>query len=161
LRLQKGDIASAATSYGLAGRPEVASAIGATKEGPRRSPTTAAILSSFIPGSGEIYAGHTATGLLGFAITAGFLAGAVWAAKTDDWVSASIIVSTLFWRFYNGSRSNAVAFADDLNSASRRRRIARLAAELPEPDWFSGADSVLGYRVRPDTLAVDSMAGLR
>ena len=161
LHLQEGDVASAASNYDLAGKPDIANALRFSKPAPVRSPTLAAVLSSFVPGSGEIYAGRPGTGLLAFAVTAGSLAGAIWAAKADDWISASIIVSTLFWRFYNGSRSNAAAFADDLNSASRRRRIARLAAELPEPDWFSGADSVLGYRVRPDTLAVDSMAGLR
>ncbi len=156
LRLQKGDIASAAKSYELAGRPEVASTIGATKEGPRRSPTTAAVLSSFIPGSGEIYAGHTVTGLLGFAITAGSLAGAVWAAKADDWVSASIIVSTLFWRFYNGSRSNAVAFAEEFNAGSRHRRVVEISNRVVEPDWFREADSLTGYSLRPDTVSVEN-----
>ena len=156
LRLQKGDIASAAKSYELAGGPEVASTIGATKEGPRRSPTTAAVLSSFIPGSGEIYAGHTVTGLLGFAITAGSLAGAVWAAKADDWVSASIIVSTLFWRFYNGSRSNAVAFAEEFNAGSRHRRVVEISNRVVEPDWFREADSLTGYSLRPDTVSVEN-----
>jgi TM2 domain-containing membrane protein YozV len=170
LRLQEGDIASAAKSYELAGISGSAGVLRASSEGPRRSPTLAAVLSSFVPGSGETYAGRPGTGLLAFAVTAGSLAWTVVAAKSDDWVSASVIVGVLFWRFYNGSRANAVAFADDFNSASRRRRIARLAAELlalsdrghgGQPDWFSGADSVLGYRVRPDTSAVDSMAGLR
>lgn len=156
LRLQKGDIASAAKSYELAGRPEVASTIGATREGPHRSPTTAAILSSFLPGSGEIYAGHTTTGLLGFAITAGSLAGAVWAAKADDWVSASIIVSTLFWRFYNGSRSNAVAFAEEFNAASRHRRVVEISNRVVEPDWFREADSVIGYGLKPDSVTPPS-----
>jgi TM2 domain-containing membrane protein YozV len=161
LRLQEEDIASAAVSYGLAGAPEVVSAIRATKEGPRRSPTAAAIFSSFVPGSGELYAGHMTTGLLGFAVTAGSLAGAIWAAKADDWVGTAIIVSTLFWRFYNGSRSNAVAFAEEFNKVSQRRRVAELSSTLAEPDWFSEADSLLGYRLRPDTAAVDSVTGPR
>jgi TM2 domain-containing membrane protein YozV len=161
LRLQEEDIASAAASYDLAGAPEVVSAISATKEGPRRSPTAAAIFSSFVPGSGELYAGHMTTGLLGFAVTAGSLAGAIWAAKADDWVSTAIIVSTLFWRFYNGSRSNAVAFAEEFNTMSQRRRVAELSSRLAEPDWFSEADSLLGYRLRPDTAAVDSVTGPR
>jgi hypothetical protein len=161
LHLQEGDVASAASSFDLADKPGIAQALRSAKVTPSRSPTLAAVLSSFVPGSGEAYAGRTGTGLLAFAVTAGSLAWAVVAAKSDDWVSTSVIVSTLFWRFYNGSRTNAVAFADDYNSASRRRRIARLAAELPRPDWFSGTDSVLGYRVRPDTSAIDSMASLK
>jgi hypothetical protein len=161
LRLQEGDVASAAGSYDLAGRPDIASTLRLTNRTPHRSPTLAAVLSSFVPGSGEVYAGHTGTGLLSFAVTAGSLAWAVVAAKSDDWVSASVIVSTLFWRFYNGSRANAVAFADEYNSTVRRRHVMRLIHQVPEPDWFGGSDSLLGYKVRPDTSSVDSVTGLR
>jgi TM2 domain-containing membrane protein YozV len=161
LHLQEGDVASAASSYELAGKPEVASALRFAGAAPRRSPTLAAVLSSFVPGSGEVYAGHTGTGLLAFAVTAGSLAWTVVAAKSDDWASAVVILSTLFGRFYNGSRANAVAFADEYNSAVRRRRIAVLASQVAEPDWFSGTDSLLGYQVRPDPAASDSVTGLR
>ena len=159
LRLQEEDIASAAASYGLAGASEVVSTIRATKEGPRRSPTAAAIFSSFVPGSGEVYAGHPVTGLLGFAVTAGSLAGAILAAKSDDWVSASIIVTMLFLRFYNGSRSNAIAFTEEFNTASRHRRVSELSSRLAEPDWFREADSLLGYNLRPDTASVENDKG--
>jgi TM2 domain-containing membrane protein YozV len=161
LRLQEGDVPSAVNSFDLAGRRDFASTLRFANEYPHRSPTLAAVLSSFIPGSGEIYAGRPATGLLAFAVTAGSLAWAVVAAKNDDWVSASVIVSTFFWRFYNGSRANAVAFADDYNSAVRHRRIAGLSAQLTEPDWFRATDSLLGYSLRPDTAAVDSVTGPR
>jgi len=161
LRLQESDVSSAANSYDLAGKPDVASALRSASTAPFRSSTLAAVLSSFVPGSGEIYAGRPATGLLAFAITAGSLVWAVTAAKNDDWVSASVIVSTLFWRFYNGSRANAVAFADEYNSAARHRRIMDLTLQVAEPDWFGGTDSLLGYKVRPDTAAVDSVTGLR
>jgi len=159
LHLQEGDVPSAASSYELAGKPDVANSLRLAGAAPRRSPTLAAVLSSFVPGSGEIYAGRTGPGLLAFAVTAGSLAWAVVAAKSDDWVSASVIVSTLFWRFYNGSRANAVAFADEYNAASRRRRIAGLSARLMEPDWFSGTESLLGYRLRPDTATTDTVSG--
>jgi TM2 domain-containing membrane protein YozV len=160
LRLQGGDVVSAAASYAQAGSSEVGSAILATKKAPLRSPTAAAIFSSVVPGSGEVYAGRPATGLLAFAVTAGSLTGAIWAAKANDWVSASILVSVLFWRFYNGSRSNAIAFADEFNSASTCRRVVELSSRLAEPDWFGEADSLLGYNLKPDT-AVDSLTGPR
>ncbi len=150
LRLQDGDLSSAAASYDLAGRPDVAGTLRSNRPKSVRSPTWAAVMSSLVPGSGEVYAGQPATGLLAFAVTAGSLAWAVVAARNDDWVSASVIVSTLFWRFYNGSRANAVAFADEYNAAARRRAV-RLAVHLKEPDWFSASDSLLGYEVRPDT----------
>lgn len=153
LRLQEGDVASAASSYDLAGKPDVASALRFAKAAPYRSPTIAAVLSSFVPGSGEAYAGRPASGLLAFAVTAGSLVWAVTAAKSDDLVSASVIVSSLFWRFYNGSRANAAAFADEYNSAARHRRIASLTPQVAEPDWFGGMDSLIGYKVRPDTEA--------
>ncbi len=159
LHLQEGDVTSAANCFDLAGRPDVAGDLRLAKVATGRSPTLAAVLSSFVPGSGEIYAGRTGPGLLAFAITAGSLAWAVVAARGDDWVSASVIVSTLFWRFYNGSRANAVAFADEHNAASRRRHIAALSAQLAEPNWFSETESLLGYRLRPDTATTDSVAG--
>jgi TM2 domain-containing membrane protein YozV len=151
LRLQEADVTSAANCFDLAGRHDVASELRLAKGAAGRSPTLAAVMSSFVPGSGEIYAGRTGPGLLAFAITAGSLVWAVTAARSDDWVSASVIVSTLFWRFYNGSRANAVAFTDEHNAASRRQRIAGLSAQLAEPDWFSETESLLGYRLRPDT----------
>jgi tetratricopeptide (TPR) repeat protein len=161
LHLQEGDVASAASSYDQAGVPDVAKSLRFAKPAPIRSSTLAAVMSSFGPGSGEVYAGRPATGLLAFAITAGSLVWAVTAAKSDDWVSASVIVSTLFWRFYNGSRANAVAFTDEYNSSARHRRIASLTTQVAEPDWFGGTDSLLGYKVRPDTEAIDSVTGLR
>ena len=161
LRLQEGNVSSAASSYDIAGKPDIANVLRLDRSAPQRSPTLAAVLSSFVPGSGEVYAGRPGTGLLAFTVTAGSLVWAVVAARSDDWVSASVIVSTLFWRFYNGSRANAVAFADEYNSAARHRRIARLSAQLTEPDWFRAIDSLLGYGLRPDTAAVDSVTGLR
>jgi len=153
LRLQEGDVASAASSYELAGRHDVANTLRLARDGGHRSPTLAAVMSSLIPGSGEIYAERTGLGLLAFAVTAGSLAWAIVAARDDDWMSASVIVSTLFWRFYNGSRANAVAFADQYNLAARKRLIAGLSGQLAEPDWYSRTDSLLGYKVRPDTEA--------
>jgi hypothetical protein len=160
LQLQDNDVASAAKNCELAGMPDRAHVLLSLPQGPHRSPTLAALMSSFIPGSGEAYAGRPATGLLAFAVTAGSLAWAVVAAKSNDWVSASVIVSTLFWRFYTGSRANAIAFADQYNAAARRRRIAGLASRVTEPDWFGPADSLLGYEVRQDTKA-GSVAGLK
>jgi tetratricopeptide (TPR) repeat protein len=160
LRLQENDLTSAAGSFELAGRPDVAGTLRLDSGTRLRSPTLAAVLSTFVPGSGEVYAGHAGTGLLGFAVTAGSLAWAVVAAKSDDLVSASVIVSTLFWRFYNGSRANAIVFAEQHNAAARRRRAARLASVVAPPDWFGPADSLLGYEVRPDTAA-GSAPGLK
>ena len=160
LRLQEGDIASAASSYDRAGMTDVANAIRSSKEDGRRSPTLAAVLSSFVPGSGEFYAGRPGNGLLAFFVTAGSLVWAVAAARNDDWVSASVIVSTFFWRFYNGSRANAVAYTEEFNSTLRRQRVTGLSARLAEPDWFSESESLMGYRLRPDTAAVDSASGL-
>jgi TM2 domain-containing membrane protein YozV len=159
LRIQEGDVASAASSYDLAGRADVAGALRFAEVAPYRSPSLAAVLSSFIPGSGEIYAGRPGTGLLAFAVTAGSLVWTIVAVKSDDWVSASVIVSTLFWRFYNGSRTNAVAFADEYNSEARRRRIAVLSAQLAEPNWFRATDSILGDSLRPDTVRSEREKG--
>ncbi|HTW91887.1 MAG TPA: hypothetical protein VMH22_09275 [bacterium] len=161
LQLHEGDVASAARSYDLAGMQDVAGVIRSSDHGPSRNSTLAAAMSTLLPGSGEVYAGQPAKGLLAFAVNAGSLAWATAAAKSGDWVSASVIIGVLFWRFYNGSRSNAAAFADDFNSLSRQRRIERLAAERQEPDWFGEVDSVLGYPLRPADSSAHSVPSLR
>ena len=156
LSLQEHDLAGAAGEFDRAGRPGLAAKVRELGRVRGRSPTLAMLMSSLLPGTGEIYAGHPATGLLSLLVTGGSAAGVYWATRSDDWVSASVLLSVLFLRFYNGSRMNAAAFADEFNQRLFERRVNELEdAEFVEPDWFEGVrafvgpDFVAGFRTRP------------
>jgi TM2 domain-containing membrane protein YozV len=125
------------------------------RRGRGRSATVAMLLSSFAPGTGEMYAGRPGSGLLNLLVSGGSAAGVYWAAKSDDWVTAGIIASTLFLRFYNGSRQNAAAFAREFNQRLVRRRVDELRAGISEPDWFAGVREFAGpgFPVRSDSPA--------
>lgn len=161
LRLRQGDLSAAAASYEQAGATDFASSIRSFGQGPRRSPTLAAALSSLVPGSGEFYVARPRTGLFALLITAGSALWAYSAARNEDWVSASVIVSTFFWRFYNGSRANAIALAEEYNLRARQRQAEKALALVCEPTWFGEAESLLGYRLRLDSADLDSLVGPR
>ena len=139
LDLQDQAVEAAEAGYAGAGLTDVAADVGRLNFLPRRSPTAAMLMSSVVPGSGEIYAGRTLTGLLSLLVTGSAAAGTYLAARSDDWVTATIVFSVLFLRFYNGSRYNATDFAEEFN----RRKLEEGIAELSnrhrlEPDWFGG-----------------------
>lgn len=135
--LQDLAVRAAAAGYTRAGLDDVAAGVEKLNSLPRRSPTAAMLMSSIVPGSGEIYAGRTLTGLLSLLVTGSAAAGTYWAAKSDDWVTAAIVFSVLFLRFYNGSRINATDFAEEFNRRQLQRGIAELSdTRSLEPAWF-------------------------
>jgi tetratricopeptide (TPR) repeat protein len=152
LYLAEGSLTSATQAYRLAGRISQAETLAAHAQ-PRgtRNPDLAMIMSSVIPGTGEMYAGRPLTGALSLLATAAAAAGTVWAVKSDDWVSASLVVSALFLRFYSGSRANAVEFASARNRDARLRAGRDLLRLAPEPDWFEEVSRLTGFRPGPDT----------
>jgi len=144
LDLSDADVVAAAAAYEQSERHSQAAAVRKLEHGHGRSATAAMLLSSFVPGAGEIYAGRPASGLLNLLMSGGSAAGVYWAAKSDDWVTAGIIASTLFLRFYNGSRQNAATFAREFNQRLMRRRADELRAGISEPDWFDGVREFVG-----------------
>jgi tetratricopeptide (TPR) repeat protein len=139
LDLQELSVDAAVAGYNRAGLADVAADVDKLNSLPRRSPTAAMLISSIVPGSGEIYAGRTLTGLLSLLVTGSAAAGTYLAARSDDWVTATIVFSVLFLRFYNGSRSNATDFAEEFNRRQLEKGIAGLSdAHRLEPDWFRG-----------------------
>jgi hypothetical protein len=128
-----------------------------------RDPTLAIILSSFVPGAGEIYAGRPLYGLASLLVTGSTAAGVWLLARDDDWVSAAVLFSLVFLRFYDGSRRNAGDYAEEFNLAVRRRELDRLAlAERLEPDWFGRAEFLTGISFPdPETAAAPASAPAR
>ena len=136
---------AAAASLKRAGRDADAAIARSAGAGPRRSPTTAMLLSALLPGAGEAYAGRPGTGLLALAVNAGTGAGVYFAARDEDWVGACVLFVFGFVRFYNGSRVNAAGFAEEFNRRQRQLRLDALVAErLEEPDWFAGIRRATG-----------------
>ncbi len=145
LELTDNNLSEAATSYEKAGRISVAAQVNRAGQLPGRNPTIAMVLSSLIPGTGEIYAGRPVTGLLSLLVTGGSAAGVYYAVRSDDWMTAAVVFSVLFLRFYNGSRRNALSFAEEFNRVRRQQQLTELAiAEQLQPDWFSPAHKLTG-----------------
>jgi len=157
LELEELNFAEAARRLELAAHPDAAAKVREAGTVRGRNPTVAVLLSSLVPGTGEIYAGRPAAGLMGLAATGGSAAAAYFAARSDDWVSAAVIFSFLFLRFYNGSRSNAADFCHEYRDATLRRRSGEIAARYGlEPDWFAPAESLIGFALPPATGAGSS-----
>lgn len=143
LELNCGLLTAAASRYERSDRADLAQRLAIAPA--RRSPELAIGLSAFLPGAGEIYAGRTADGLLSLLVTGASAAGTWYAARSGDWVSAGLVFTALFLRFYNGARANAADRAEDFNRAALRRYVMELDAE---PDWFGPAEAVTGLRWR-------------
>ncbi len=110
-----------------------------------RSSTLAVALSSLLPGAGEIYAGQLGHGLLAFLATAGTGFATYQSARENDWVTATVLFSALFLRFYNGSRRNALDFVEDYNDRRDREFVSRVVVEQRlQPDWFRGVRPLTG-----------------
>ena len=147
LELQQGDYAAARRDYVKAGMARTAAALAHLERLPHRSMTTAMILSSFVPGTGEMYSGRIGSGLLSLLVTGASAAGVYYAARSDDWMTAAVVFSVLFLRFYNGSRRNASDYAGQFNRVHRRDYVTGLAVEHEiEPDWFREAELLTGLR---------------
>jgi len=152
LDLKDRDVVSAEACFRQAGTPELALAI--RPVGRTRSPGVAAVMSSVIPGLGEVYAGRPLPGLLGFAASGASAWAAYSSARSGDWVLASVVVSTFFIRFYNGSRQNAALFATEYNQQRTAAQVDRfLTQDFPEPDWFEGVRTLVGpeFAAGPDS----------
>jgi hypothetical protein len=149
LELLCSDLPAARLRYIAFGRPDLAARL--ERSPPRRSPELAIALSSLLPGAGEFYAGRAGRGLLSLVVTGAGAAGTWYAARSGDWVSAGIVFSIFFLRFYQGSRANAADQVDAFNRAALENYVARLAADADaEPDWFGPAEQATGLRwVRP------------
>ena len=97
-----------------------------------KSPSLAKWMSTFIPGTGQIYAGDVRDGLNALAINGG--AGYLLVDNIIDgnYANAFITYLLLFQRFYFGNRSNAQSIAEDHNERLRRQRAKFLLDFLAE-----------------------------
>ncbi len=140
--------AAAADYLNKAGRHDIAAAV--TSSCPRKNcrPALAVLLSTFLPGSGEIYAGQPLVGIVSFLITGSSGLVSYLAAKSGDWVSASFVFSFLFLRFYSGCRHNAADFCLERQRILTRKHLNSIRQNyFLEPDWFAAAESLIGFKL--------------
>ena len=95
---------------------------------PQRSPTVARILSTVLPGAGQIYTGNTLDGLIGIGLHGAMIAGMTGAA-TAGLKGATGIGAFFTWGFYQTQMSNAATLAREFNVQAEERFIGQLAAQ--------------------------------
>jgi tetratricopeptide (TPR) repeat protein len=95
-----------------------------------KSPSTAKWLSTFVPGSGQIYAGAFRDGVNSLAINAltGYLL--VNAIVEERGLGSVILWSVLFLRYYGGNRTNAEALAERYNESLRQQAAQQILDEI-------------------------------
>jgi tetratricopeptide (TPR) repeat protein len=117
-----------ATSLYHASGERLAAALASPPELPHRSPTVARILSTVLPGTGQIYTGHTLDGLIGLGLHGALIAGTV-AGVGAGLEGAAGIGAFFTWGFYRTQMSNAATLARDFNAQAEERFIGQLAAQ--------------------------------
>jgi tetratricopeptide (TPR) repeat protein len=95
---------------------------------PRRSPTVARVLSTVLPGAGQIYSGHVVDGLIGLGVHSALIAGTS-GAILAGLEGAGGIGAFFTWGFYRAQMGNAAASARAFNVQAEERFIGQLAAQ--------------------------------
>lgn len=106
----------------------LAAALTTPPELPHRSPTVARILSTVLPGTGQIYTGHTLDGLIGLGVHGALIAGSIGAVGAGL-EGAAGIGAFFTWGFYRTQMSNAATLANDFNAQAEERFIGQLATQ--------------------------------
>lgn len=90
---------------------------------PYLSEKKALLLSTIIPGSGQIYAGKVMDGIISFVFNASMVYFTMERVKADDRLGAGLIVSVGLLRFYHGGRHNALQAAQEANEQMNSRML--------------------------------------
>jgi TolA-binding protein/TM2 domain-containing membrane protein YozV len=106
----------------------LAAALDLAPELPQRSPTLARILSTVLPGAGQIYAGQTLDGLIGLGLHGAMIAGTT-GAVLAGLEGAAGLGAFFTWGFYRAQMSYAADSARDFNAQAEERFIGQLAAQ--------------------------------
>lgn len=95
---------------------------------PYRSPTVARVLSTVLPGAGQIYSGNTVDGLIGLGVHGALIAGTS-GAILAGLEGAGGIGAFFTWGFYRAQMGNAAADAHAFNVQAEACFIEQLAAQ--------------------------------
>ena len=117
---------------------EVFSMIQGIKDLPYRSPVLGGLLSTLLPGSGQVYAGAYKDGLLAFLVN-GALIAASYEALDKEVYGAGGLVAFVSLTFYAGNIYGAVNSA---HHANQERLAARLRACQSRYEWITGKEDM-------------------
>jgi TolA-binding protein len=106
----------------------LAAALNPPPDLPQRSPIVARVLSTVLPGAGQIYTGDMLDGLIGLGLHGALIAGTT-GAVLAGLEGAAGIGAFFTWGFYQTQMSNAAARARDFNAQAEERFIGQLAAQ--------------------------------
>ncbi|MDI6782118.1 MAG: hypothetical protein QME49_08465 [bacterium] len=93
---------------------------------PYLSEKKALLLSTIIPGSGQIYAGNVLDGIISFIFNASMAYFTIERIKADDHLGAGLIVSVGGLRFYHGGRQNALHAAQKANEEMNSQILKKM-----------------------------------
>ncbi|MCX7785383.1 MAG: hypothetical protein N2201_04040 [candidate division WOR-3 bacterium] len=93
---------------------------------PKKNISLAQLLSTLVPGSGEMYCGRYVWGILSFLVNSVTIYGTIYSFKHKQYLDASLIFSIFFTRFYNGSRNNARDFAIEFNTKIYQKALREI-----------------------------------
>jgi hypothetical protein len=91
-----------------------------------KSPTTAKLLSAFVPGAGQIYSGYWKDGLNAFVLNGAIIGGVAYNVHKKDYSNAIIVAYLLLLRYYNGNIYHAGKDAEKHNQARENKATIEL-----------------------------------
>jgi tetratricopeptide (TPR) repeat protein len=117
-----------------------------SEQQPRKSPRAAKWASTFVPGSGQLYAGRVLTGLTSMAINlgTGYVLYQHLAAKS--YRDGALWTTSVWWRYYQGSRVRAEEAAVQANEQHVAALEDELFAVISDASRFLPAGSIAPVR---------------
>jgi outer membrane protein assembly factor BamD (BamD/ComL family) len=107
---------------------------------PRRSPSTAGLLSTFFPGIGQIYSGHYSEGVYSLLIVGATAAGTAYYIDQERY-EVAIPVGIIGLFFYINSIYDSWRYAKAFNHQHEDRLRDRLRKRIAESDLFSASEA--------------------
>jgi tetratricopeptide (TPR) repeat protein len=110
------------------------------------SPTRAKWASTFLPGSGQVYAGSVRDGLSALAVNTGSSYMVYRSLSAGSYISAVTLATSLWWRYYQGNRNRAEDAATQANRDHRQRLEEKLYDFVKEAGQFLPAHRYMPKR---------------
>jgi len=122
------------------------------KEGeklPRKSPVLAGLLSTALPGAGQLYTGRKLDSLISFLLNGVFIWGAIESFNRDIYVAGGIL-SFFELGWYSGNIYNAISDAHKYNRDTKLRFIEELKKDSFLSTGYSPKDKtfLISYKIR-------------
>ena len=106
---------------------------------PRRSPSTASLLSTFLPGLGQIYSGHYSEGVYSLLVVGATAAGTAYYINQDRY-EVAIPVGIIGLFFYISNIYDSLRYAKAFNLQHEDQLRDRFRKRISESDLFSASN---------------------